>query len=195
MDYYCYDIKAPDALKEIALAFLSELPFDSFEEAEDGLCAYLRMDQHSDWVESELSGIADRLSLSYERRLIPSRNWNKLWESNFSPIRVGDFCGVRADFHEPMERVEYEIVISPRMAFGTGHHATTYMMIERMAGEDFHALKVLDYGCGTGILAILADKMGAAHIDAVDIEKAAYENTLDNARANDCGHISAFHGT
>lgn len=195
MDYYCYDIKVATSLREVALAFLSELPFDSFEEREDGLRAYLCKDGAAEDVESELANIAARLSFSYERRLIPAQNWNALWESNFEPIRVGNLCGVRAHFHPPMEAVKYEVVISPKMAFGTGHHATTYMMLERMAQDDLAGMKVLDYGCGTGILAILADKMGAAHIDAVDVEEAAYENTLDNAKANDATHIRACHGT
>lgn len=195
MDYYCYDIKVATSLREIALAFLSELPFDSFEEAEDGLRAYLRKEGSAAEVESKLANIAARLSFSYERRLIPGQNWNELWESNFTPIRVDGYCGVRAHFHPPMEGVRHEIVISPRMAFGTGHHATTYMMLERIAQEQLEGLKVLDYGCGTGILAILAAKMGAAHVDAVDVEPAAYENTLDNARANNAEHIHAYRGT
>ncbi|MCB0547464.1 MAG: 50S ribosomal protein L11 methyltransferase [Phaeodactylibacter sp.] len=195
MDYYCYDIKVAPSLREIALAFLSELPFDTFEETDDGLHAYLRMDNTVEDIEDELANIAAQLSFTFERRLIPSQNWNELWESNFTPIKVDNRCGVRAHFHPPMEDVRYEIVISPRMAFGTGHHATTYMMLERMSEEDFEGLKVLDYGCGTGILAILADKMGAAQIDAVDVEQAAYENTLDNAQDNGASHIQAFHGT
>ena len=195
MDYYCYDIKVATSLKEIALAFLSELPFESFEEADGGLRAYLPKDRNSEDVESELSNISAQLSFRYERRLIPERNWNELWEANFDPIRVGNLCGVRAPFHPPLEGVQYEVVISPRMAFGTGHHATTYMMMERMGRDDFEGLKVLDYGCGTGILAILAEKMGAASVDAVDVEPAAYENTVDNARANQASRIRAFHGT
>ena len=195
MDYYCFDIKVAKPLTEIALAFLSELPFESFEEFDEGLRAYLPRDNKTENVESELANIAAQLSFSYERRLIPAQNWNELWEANFSPIRVGDLCGVRAHFHPRMDGVQYEIVINPRMAFGTGHHATTFMMMERMAREKFEGLQVLDYGCGTGILAILADKMGAALIDAVDIEQASYENTLDNAQANHATHIRAYHGT
>lgn len=194
MDYYCYDIKVATSLKEIALAFLNELPFDSFEEADDGLRAYLRKDSDVEEIESELSNIAAQLSFSYERRLIPDQNWNALWESNFSPIRIGSLCGVRAPFHPPMEGVQHEIVISPRMAFGTGHHATTYMMMKQMGQEGFAGLRVLDFGCGTGILAILAEKMGAASVDAVDVELAAYENTLDNARANGAARIQVYHG-
>ena len=195
MDYYCYDIRVAASLTEIALAFLSELPFESFEESDECLRAYLPKDGNTENVESELANIAAQLSFSYKRRLIPDQNWNELWEANFSPIRVGDLCGVRAHFHPPMAGVKYEVVINPRMAFGTGHHATTYMMMERMARENFEELQVLDYGCGTGILAILAEKMGAGLIDAVDIEQASYENTIDNAQANSVTHIRAYHGT
>lgn len=195
MDYYCYEIGADPALREIVLAFLSELPFESFEEADGMLRAYLRIGSETDEVENELGHIAARLSFNFSRRLIPAQNWNALWESNFTPIRVGSFCGVRADFHAPMPEVQYEIIINPRMAFGTGHHVTTFMMIEMMGREQIEGLKVLDYGCGTGILAILADKMGAAHVDAADIERPAFENTLENARINKSGRVHAIHGT
>ncbi len=194
MNYYCYEIEADPSLREIVLAFLGELPFDTFEETEGGLRAYLPENSEAEEVESELGNIAAKLSFSFSRTLIPAQNWNAVWESNFTPIRVGDLCGVRADFHEPLPGVKYEIVISPRMAFGTGHHATTYMMMEMMGQEHFEGAKVLDYGCGTGILAILADKMGAVHIDAVDIEKPAFENTQENARANNAARVHAFHG-
>ena len=123
MDYYCYDIRVAASLTEIALAFLSELPFESFEESDECLRAYLPKDGNTENVESELANIAAQLSFSYKRRLIPDQNWNELWEANFSPIRVGDLCGVRAHFHPPMAGVKYEVVINPRMAFGTGHHA------------------------------------------------------------------------
>lgn len=194
MNYFCYEIKVDPSFREIALAFLGELPFDTFEEVEGGLRAYLPENREVEGVESELGNIAAQLSFSFSRTLIPAQNWNAVWESNFTPVRVGDLCGVRADFHEPLPGVKHEIIISPRMAFGTGHHATTYMMMEMMGQEHFEGAKVLDYGCGTGILAILAEKMGAAHIDAVDIEEPAFENTQENARANGASRIHAFHG-
>lgn len=194
MDYYRYTIKGNAPSLEIVLAFLGELPFDTFEETEEGLHAYLRADADASAVERELSDISGKLSFTYKRELVKHQNWNAVWESNFQPIRVGDFCGVRAGFHEPMEGLAHEIVINPEMAFGTGHHATTFMMVERMQHLRWEGQAVLDYGCGTGILAILADKLGAAHIDAVDIEQPAYESTLDNARSNGASQVKAFHG-
>lgn len=195
MDYYRFIFKAPEAACELALAFLSELPFDTFEETDDGLDAYLRQDAFGPEVESQLNNIVNELGLSYQRQIVPYQNWNKRWEMEFKPIRVGAFCGVRATFHQPMPEVAYEIIIEPEMAFGTGHHATTYMMIAAMQREKIMDKAVLDYGCGTGILAVLAAKMGAGSVDAVDIEAPAYESTLANAARNGTQGIKAYLGT
>jgi ribosomal protein L11 methyltransferase len=115
---------------------------------------------------------------------LPEENWNIQWESNFSPISVGNFCHVRADFHPPLQGFKYELVITPKMAFGTGHHETTFMMMEAMKSIDFQNKQVLDFGCGTGILAILAAKLGAREVIALDIEEPAIENAKDNAVLN-----------
>lgn len=181
--------------REIVLAFLSALPFDTFEETETGLNAYLPASQISDFSEEALSDLQERFGIQWDKSLIKSQNWNAVWESNFQPIIVGNFCGIRADFHPPLTHVEHEILLNPRMAFGTGHHATTYMVIEQMSGINFQNEKVLDYGCGTGILAILAARLGAQPIDAVDIEAAAWENTLENCRINGVPEVTVFHGT
>ncbi len=195
MDYYCYDITVSIPVREIALAFLNELPFDTFEETEKGLRAYLRISEEVEDIERELSEIAAQLAFTYSRRRIAAQNWNAVWEANFQPIQIGAFCGIRADFHPPFSEVQHEIIIQPRMAFGTGHHATTYMMIDMMSREDFQGSGVLDFGCGTGILAILAVKMGAQQVDAVDIEEPAYQNTIENAALNHAGPVAAYHGT
>lgn len=194
MDYYRYIIQADAPSREIILAFLGELPFDTFEETEDGLHAYLRADADASAVEQRLTDISGKLSFSFKRELVRHQNWNAVWESNFQPIRVEDFCGVRAPFHKTMNEVRYEIIINPEMAFGTGHHETTHMMIAQMEGLDWKDKSVFDYGCGTGILAVLADLLGATEIDAVDIEKPAFESTLDNARRNGAKHIEAYFG-
>ncbi|TXB62193.1 50S ribosomal protein L11 methyltransferase [Phaeodactylibacter luteus] len=195
MDYYRYVIQSAAPLREVIIAFLGDLPFDTFEETETGLNAYLRKDDDVEAIEGQLSDIAGQLSFSYTRELIPHQNWNKVWESNFEPIQVGGFCGVRASFHPPMADVAHEIVIDPEMAFGTGHHETTFMMMHQMQGLSFEGGRVFDYGCGTGILAILAAMLGAEQVDAVDIERPAYESTLENASRNGVGAtVHAFFG-
>jgi len=194
MDYYCFEINVAIPIREIALAFLSELPFESFEETPTGLNAYLKADGEVEEVENQLAEISGQLAISFKRRFIPAQNWNAVWEANFQPIRIGDFCAVRAGFHPAVTDVGFEIIINPQMAFGTGHHATTHLMMEQMQREKFTGAKVLDFGCGTGILAILAAKMGAESVDAVDIERPAYENTMENAALNNVKNIAAYHG-
>lgn len=195
MDYHCYHIAAEAAQQEIVLAFLSELPFDTFEEHEQALKAYLPSTENIAAVEAQMSELSARLGFAYTRELLPYQNWNEVWESNFQPIKVGSFCGLRAAFHPSLEGVAHEIIIDPEMAFGTGHHATTYMMIEQMEQAPIAGQRVLDYGCGTGVLAILAAKLGAAAVDAVDIEPGAYERTITNAHRNGTPSIKAYLGT
>ena len=168
---------------------------ESFQEEDDALHVYHPADHFSDEQEQCIKDLARKYKLPLKRSTIQHQNWNKLWESNFESILVGDFCGIRADFHPPLTEVKHEIIINPQMAFGTGHHATTYMMIELMSGLAFRDRKVLDYGCGTGILAILAHFLGGSPIDAVDIEAASYENTLLNAQRNQAEDIRVLHGT
>lgn len=194
MQYHRFTITTPPGQREIALAFLSELPFDTFEETEAGLEAYLRKEAFTEEMAQQLDQLVAQLGLQYSQEEIPYQNWNKTWEASFQPIRVDDFCGVRATFHEPLRGVEHEIVIDPEMAFGTGHHATTYMMMEAMRHTEVARQSVLDYGCGTGILAILASQLGATVIDAVDIEEPAYERTMANAERNNASGIEVYLG-
>jgi ribosomal protein L11 methyltransferase len=123
---------------------------------------------------------------------IPEQNWNAVWESNFEPVVVDDFCAVRADFHQPIKNVQHEIIITPKMSFGTGHHATTYMMIEQMSNIDFTKKRVFDFGTGTGILAILAQKLGAASITASDNDEWSIENAEENFQKNDVHSIILY---
>lgn len=180
---------------EILLGLLSAYPIESFEEvADDCLMGYITEDALTDEISNEITEICDRMNVTWSAEIIESQNWNALWEASFQPIEVGQFCRVRADFHPQVAGFKYDLVINPKMAFGTGHHATTYMMMDRMANIDFYQKSVLDYGCGTGILAILASKMGADPIDAVDIENESYLNTQENADINHTGNVIAWGG-
>jgi ribosomal protein L11 methyltransferase len=198
MNYYAIEITPPQYSAEkndIIIALLSDLPFDTFEETPKGVKAFI---PENDWnadVETQLTELSEDFDFSFEKTFIPYQNWNVIWESNFQPIQVDDFVGLRADFHPPTEGVVFDLVINPKMAFGTGHHETTYMVMQLMRDVDFVGKKVLDYGCGTGILAILASKLGAMDLEAVDIEQASYENTIENCAINDVHNIKPFCGT
>lgn len=195
MSYTLYRFAVSPEWAEILIAWLGELPFEAFEETETGVNAWAPAHVAGAGLDTAVEELRSRFDFSFEKEAVPDQNWNEVWESNFQPVLVDDFCGVRAEFHEPLTGVQYELVIQPRMAFGTGHHATTEMMMRSMRELSFQGLRVLDYGCGTGILAILAAKLGAGRIDAVDIEEESYANTLQNAALNGAPHIRAFCGT
>lgn len=194
MDYYSYKVSCDTAHVEALLGLMSTYPFDSFEEGETWLKAYLPASLHTKELQAKVEALRTLIPFELEIAFIKGENWNKLWESNFQPVKVDDFCAVRAGFHQPVGGVTHEIVIEPRMAFGTGHHETTYVVMKMMRDIDFQDKTVLDYGCGTGILAILASRLKAASIDAVDIDEAAFENTLDNCRVNGVANVTAYHG-
>ncbi len=191
-----YEFQTDSTTSEMLIAFLAELPFDTFEEDKNVLKAYIPLSEHNSNIEKEVTALQSLFQFDFNIKNIPYQNWNKIWESNFEPITVGNFCAIRADFHPQFPNFNHQITINPEMAFGTGHHATTFMMIELMKNIDFSNKKVLDYGCGTGILAILAAKMGSKDIDAVDIEKPAYFNTIENNKINDVHqNINTYCGT
>ena len=174
-----------EMVREILVAELSGLNFESFVDTIDGLQAYI---QEQDFDEQEVKALyilnsAD-FSIEMEVKTIEQQNWNAEWEKNFEPIEVDGRCLVRAPFHDEKE-VDFDIVIEPKMSFGTGHHATTYGMMEMMLNINFTGLKVLDMGCGTGVLAILSEQLGAVNILGIDIEEWAVENALENAMQND----------
>ena len=196
MDNYCLSFTTEStAVSELLIAALSDFPFYSFVEEENKLQAYINAEDWTDDLRRTLSMLDLVKTFDYQVEFLPYTNWNAVWESNFQAIEVPGFCGVRASFHRSFEDVKHEIIIDPEMAFGTGHHETTFMMMQLMESLDFEGKKVFDYGCGTGILAILADKMGAKPIEAVDIEQPAYENTINNAQKNGAKNIKAIHGT
>jgi ribosomal protein L11 methyltransferase len=199
MNYYellFTTITTEDYQQDLLINALGEIGFDTFEELDLGFKAYIPVDNFNQSVLDEtLSVYRDMFTFTYEITLIPQKNWNEEWESNFEPITIGDKIFVRATFHEPRPGVEYEIVIDPKMAFGTGHHQTTSMMLELMLENDMAGKKILDMGCGTGILAIMAAKLGAANITAIDYDPVCYDSTIENAFLNNISNINALCGS
>lgn len=171
---------------DILVAQLSEIGFEGFEEKERHLKAFISI---SDFNGQFIEEISLKLNVHFTKTVIEETNWNLVWESNFDPVIVDDFVAVRADFHEPIRNVELEIVITPKMSFGTGHHATTYMMMRQMRNIDFNDKAVFDFGTGTGVLAILAEKLGAKTITAVDNDNWSIENATENIKRNNCDRI------
>lgn len=166
---------------------LSQLGCDSFEETENGFAAYITVElfgnQISDFFEKSKSNALIE-SLHYEVETIVAKNWNEVWESSFDPIVVGSWCTIKAPFHKLTSSTAHCVIIEPKMSFGTGHHETTFMMVENMKQLDLKNKKVLDMGSGTGVLAILAKKMEANAVTAIDIEEWAVENCTENATMN-----------
>ena len=174
-------------LNEILIAELSEIGFDGFEETENGLHAFISEDIFD---RSVLQAIADKYQIDFTTSIMMEQNWNEVWESNFEPMQVANFVGVRANFHQPMQGVAHEIIITPKMSFGTGHHATTYMMMELMKDIDFNNNTVFDFGTGTGILAILAEKLGSKNILGIDYDDWCIDNATENLAENNCSFIT-----
>ncbi len=180
---------------EILIAELGDAGFESFVENEDGITAYIQTDEFKEEILEDIQILgSNEFEISYTSQEIEQVNWNSEWEKNFNPIVVGDKCSVRAPFHEKPD-TEYDIVIEPKMSFGTGHHATTHMMLQHILNNDWKDKTVLDMGCGTGVLAILAEMKGAKALDAIDIDNWCYLNTLENVERNNCKNISVYEGT
>ncbi|WP_026705378.1 50S ribosomal protein L11 methyltransferase [Flavobacterium soli] len=191
---YHFTVEPKELGSEILVAELGEKPFESFTESDFGVVAYI---QKQLWTEDVLEDIqilsSPEFTISYTIEEIEQVNWNEEWEKNFEPIDVDGKCHVRAPFH-PKTNAEFDIVIEPKMSFGTGHHETTHMMIQHLLETDVRGLKTLDMGCGTAILAILAEMKGAQPIDAIDIDNWCYLNSIENAERNNCRHITVYEG-
>ena len=183
-----FHVSPPDDGRDILLAVLLEQQFESFLETKTGICAYIKL---SDWnridVKQSLYLMPSTFVVSYQINEIHIENWNAHWESSFRPIVVGNYT-VRAPFHPP-KMTAYELIIEPKMSFGTGHHQTTQLMMRQALKIDMGGKSVLDVGCGTGILGILAADLGAKSVLAIDIESWCVENTQENAKRNRCNHI------
>lgn len=178
-------------LREVLTSQLAGIGFDSFMDTDGGFEAYIPAD---DYHKGELNAVLDEFSEDFsfdvKSELIEDRNWNEEWEKNyFQPLVVGNECVVRAPFHTEFPKLRYEIVIEPNMAFGTGNHETTSLVLEQILNSEMEGKKVLDMGCGTGILGILASMKGATEITAIDIDKWSYEGSLENARMNNIGNM------
>jgi ribosomal protein L11 methyltransferase len=184
-----------EAYRDVVIAELADVGFDTFEETEEGFKGYVPTASYNEEaIKLVLANYQVEAQFSFTNSAIKHENWNTLWESNFHPISVADQVYVRATFHQPDPHFKYEIVIDPKMAFGTGHHQTTSSVMELMLSEDFIGKKVLDMGCGTGILAILAKKMGAQTVDAIDYDPLCFESTLENTELNSLTDIQAILG-
>jgi len=178
--------------KEIIIALLSEMKYEGFEEVEDLLKAFI---PSAFYDENELTTFCERHGLFFSRSKVEDKNWNTHWESNFHPVTIGHsidnkpWVAVRAMFHEPIVNASHELIITPKMSFGTGHHATTSMMMKMMSELDFTDKMVLDFGTGTGVLAILSEKLGAARIIAIENDEQSIKNANENLDSNNCSRI------
>jgi len=191
---YYFKVKPLQPAVEILIAELGYAGFESFVETETGVTAYI---QKEEWYNAILDNIfalkSEEFEITYTFDEIEQVNWNAEWEKNFNPIIVDSLCTVRAPFHKKPD-TKYDIIIEPKMSFGTGHHETTHMMIQHILANDFHGKSVLDMGCGTAVLAILAEMKGASKIDAIDIDNWCYLNSIENAERNHCKNINVFEG-
>lgn len=191
---YNFNVSPTQPATDILIAELGSAGFESFEETENGVLAYI---QERDWHTAILETVTilsnDNFKFDYSHKIIEQVNWNETWEKNFEPIIIGRDCAVRAPFHQTFD-VDYDIVIEPKMSFGTGHHETTYMMLQFILENNWTNKKVLDMGCGTAVLAILAEMKGAAPIGAIDIDPWCYTNALENIERNNCQQITVYEG-
>jgi len=191
-NYYQITIPVSDGQeREILVAQLAELGFEGFEDREDALVAFVPEDL---WNEKVVTELLTERGHGYTSTIVAQQNWNAQWESSFEPVVVGTFCAIRAHFHEPVAGVKHDIVITPKMSFGTGHHATTAMMVEHIGKLPMIGKSVVDYGTGTGILAILAEKEGADSVLAIDNDPWSIDNAAENIARNSCTNITLVEG-
>jgi ribosomal protein L11 methyltransferase len=191
---YHFTVEPKELGSEILIAELGEKAFESFIETENGISAYIQKDLWSEDILEDIQILdSEEFTITHTVEEIDQVNWNEEWEKNFEAIDVDGKCHVRAPFH-PKTDAEFDIVIEPKMSFGTGHHETTHMMIQHLLETNVEGMKTLDMGCGTAILAILAEMKGAKPIDAIDIDNWCYLNSIENAERNNCTEITVYEG-
>ncbi|MBT3622359.1 MAG: 50S ribosomal protein L11 methyltransferase [Flavobacteriales bacterium] len=197
MEYTEVDIRlnpvAPFA--DILVARLNEIEFESYNEDKTGVKAYVQthlMDEGA--VKEIIAEVAELCELNFTINKVKQENWNEQWENNFEPVHINEKCVIRAHFHDSFADIEQEIIITPKMSFGTGHHETTSLVMNEMFGIDFKNKSVLDMGSGTGVLAILASKLGASSLIGIDFDEWAFENAEENAKLNIVDNIDFIHG-
>lgn len=185
MDYLEFKIKCLEQFREILIAELSIIGFDSFLETEEGIDAYtLESDFDREAFDAVIAQYLEDAEITLEEGIMPKINWNEEWEKNYDPIEVDDLVYVRASFHSSQPGFKHEIVINPKMSFGTGHHATTFQMLRHQGEIDHQGKRVLDVGSGTGILAIMAHLRGASQVEAFDIDDWCVDNGNENFDLN-----------
>ncbi len=184
---YSFTVTPVEPVSDILIALLADLGFESFTQNDSGFEAYIQEEQDNETQIKEIT--FDDFKFSYERIVIPKTNWNEEWEKNFNPVYVDDLVCIRAHFHPVANHVKHDIVITPKMSFGTGHHDTTWLVSKTMFSIPFVNTHVLDMGCGTGILAILAKQLGATKLLGIDIDEWSIENSIENAEINNASNI------
>lgn len=190
MNYTVYDFYTRDDIeRSLLIALLSDNYFDGFEESAETLQAYVPDEHANDETIAEILTLNNWSHIRFEKRKLEHKNWNEEWEKNFAPVLLAERVAIRAPFHNSVT-AEFELIIEPKMSFGTGHHPTTEGMVTLMLAEKFEDKTVLDFGSGTGVLAILAEKLGAKEVLAIDNEEWAYENAKENADRNSCTKIT-----
>lgn len=196
VEFIAVKFSCSEDFTEIIIAELGELGYNSMMETDDGVEGYVEIEKFSEQdIRDLIARYAEVTQLSYTVEEVERKNWNEEWEKNYDPIIVEDKCLVRATFHQIDKQYPYEIVITPKMSFGTGHHATTYLMLKNQMALDHKGKRVLDAGCGTAILAVMASKLGAKEVIAYDIDSWSIENAPENVELNQCENVSVFGGT
>ena len=196
---YDFTISPKEPATEILIAELGYAGFESFVETDNGVIAYIQKEEHSENILEGIYALKNKeFIINYTVDEIPQVNWNEEWEKNFNPILIENTVYIRAPFHDKIENISQDIVIEPKMSFGTGHHETTHMMVKHLLTlvkeNKIKGKTVLDMGCGTGVLAILAERLGAKKLDAIDIDNWCYLNSIENVERNNCTKIKVYEG-
>lgn len=192
---YTFEITPREPATEILIAELGYAGFESFVENDKGVIAYIQKEEFRKDILDDIFILSNKeFKITYKKEEIAQVNWNAEWEKNFNPILIDNTVYIRAPFHQKKQNIKYDIVIEPKMSFGTGHHQTTHMMVKHLLQLDFKNKTVLDMGCGTGVLAIIAEKLGAKQIEAIDIDNWCYLNSIENVARNTCKKINVFEG-